>query len=117
MRKLIVVLLGGLSGERKISLLTGKACSKALRKKGYKVKEIDAKGHFLKDLQKLKPKAVSCNQLKKCIQKRYGCAECGAIVRSLVTLSILLGISTCFMLYVRIKVDSGTNDHWYYQFN
>ena len=58
MRKLIVVLLGGLSGERKISLLTGKACSKALRKKGYKVKEIDAKGHFLKDLQKLKPKAV-----------------------------------------------------------
>ena len=58
MKKLIVVLLGGLSGERKISFLTGKACSKALRKKGYKVKEIDAKGYFLKDLKKLKPKAV-----------------------------------------------------------
>jgi len=58
MRKLIVVLLGGLSGEREISFLTGKACSKALRKKGYRVKEIDAKGYFLKDLKKLKPKAV-----------------------------------------------------------
>ena len=33
MRNLIVVLMGGLSGERKISFLSGKACSKALRKK------------------------------------------------------------------------------------
>ena len=38
MRNLIVILMGGLSGERKISFLTGKACSKALKKKGYKVK-------------------------------------------------------------------------------
>ena len=45
MKNLIVVLMGGLSGERKISFLTGKACSKALKKKGYKVKELDAKGH------------------------------------------------------------------------
>ena len=37
MRNLIVVLMGGLSGERKISFLTGKACSKALKKKGYKL--------------------------------------------------------------------------------
>ena len=28
MKNLIVVLLGGLSGERKISFLTGKACPK-----------------------------------------------------------------------------------------
>ena len=33
--------MGGLSGERKISFLSGRACSKALRKKGYKVKVID----------------------------------------------------------------------------
>ena len=33
MKKLIVILLGGLSAERKISFLTGKACSKALKKK------------------------------------------------------------------------------------
>ena len=36
MRDLIVVLIGGLSDERKISFLTGKACSKALRKKNIK---------------------------------------------------------------------------------
>ena len=33
MSNLIVVLMGGLSGERKISFLTGKACSKVLKKK------------------------------------------------------------------------------------
>ena len=58
MKNLIVVLLGGVSGERKISFLTGKACSKALIKRGYKVKELDAKGNFVKKLKKLKPKTV-----------------------------------------------------------
>ena len=58
MRNLIVILMGGLSGERKISFLTGKACSKALKKRGYRVKEIDAKGHFTDKLKKLKPKAI-----------------------------------------------------------
>ena len=58
MRNSIVVLSGGMSGERKISFLTGKACSKALKKKGYKVKELDAKGYFVDKLKKLKPKLV-----------------------------------------------------------
>tara|TARA_B100001123_G_scaffold151686_1_gene175409 strand:- start:281 stop:1201 length:921 start_codon:yes stop_codon:yes gene_type:complete len=58
MKNLIVVLMGGLSGERKISFLTGKACSKALKKKGYKVKELDAKDDFVDKLKKLKPKLV-----------------------------------------------------------
>jgi len=58
MKNLIVVLMGGLSGERKISFLTGKACSKALKKKGYKVKELDAKGYFVDKLKKLKPNLV-----------------------------------------------------------
>jgi len=58
MKKTIVVIMGGLSGERKISFLTGKACSKALKRKGFKVKELDAKGHFIKKLRKLKPKIV-----------------------------------------------------------
>ena len=39
MKKLIVILLGGLSAERKISVLTGKACSKALKKKAIKLKK------------------------------------------------------------------------------
>jgi len=58
MKKLILVLMGGLSGERKISFLTGKACSNALKKKGYKVKELDAKGYFVDKIRKLKPHIV-----------------------------------------------------------
>ena len=58
MKNLIVVLLGGISGERKISFLTGKACSRALKKKGYKVINLDAKGYFVEKLRKLKPKIV-----------------------------------------------------------
>ena len=50
--------MGGISGERKISFLSGRACSKALRKKGYKVKELDAKGYFIEKLKILKPKLV-----------------------------------------------------------
>ena len=51
-------MLGGLSGERKISFLTGKACSKALIKKGYKVINLDAKGDYVNKLKKLKPRVV-----------------------------------------------------------
>ena len=58
MSNLVVVLMGGLSGERKISFLTGKACSKALKKKGYKVINLDAKGYFAEEINKLKPKMV-----------------------------------------------------------
>ena len=58
MKNLIVVLMGGLSGERKISFLTGKACSEALKKKGYKVVDLDVKGFFVDKLKKLKPKVV-----------------------------------------------------------
>ena len=58
MKNLIVVLMGGLSGERKISFLTGKACSEALKKKGYKIKGLDAKGYFVDKLKKIKPRLV-----------------------------------------------------------
>tara|TARA_B100001057_G_scaffold224214_1_gene224520 strand:+ start:14790 stop:15728 length:939 start_codon:yes stop_codon:yes gene_type:complete len=39
----ILVVLGGTSGERAVSLESGKACVKALKKKGYKVKIFDPK--------------------------------------------------------------------------
>ncbi len=58
MKKLVVVLMGGLSGEREISFLTGKSCSNALKKKGYKVINLDAKGYFANKLKKLKPDVV-----------------------------------------------------------
>ena len=58
MKNLVVVLAGGISGEREISKLTGKACIKALKKKGFKVKEFDPKGYFVNDLKKIKPKVI-----------------------------------------------------------
>jgi D-alanine-D-alanine ligase len=58
MKSLIVILLGGLSDERKISFLTGKACSNALKKKRFKVVNLDASGYFVKELKRLKPKIV-----------------------------------------------------------
>jgi len=58
MSKIVVVLMGGLSGERKISLLTGKACSAALKKKGYKVINLDAKKNFVDRLRYIKPNVV-----------------------------------------------------------
>ena len=58
MNNTVVVLMGGLSGERKISFITGKACSSALKKRGYKVINLDAKGYFVKELKKLKPKII-----------------------------------------------------------
>jgi len=58
MKKLVIVLLGGVSGERRISFLTGNACSKALKKKGYKVLNLDAKNDFVSKLKKLKPSKI-----------------------------------------------------------
>ena len=39
--KNVLVVLGGTSGERAVSLDSGKACMKALRKRGYKVSMFD----------------------------------------------------------------------------
>ena len=41
--KNVLVVLGGNSGERAISLETGRACETALKKKGYKVSSFDPK--------------------------------------------------------------------------
>ena len=50
--------MGGISGERKISFLSGKSCTKALIRKGYKVKEVDAKGCFVDKIKKINPQVV-----------------------------------------------------------
>ena len=41
--KKVLVVLGGTSGERAVSLESGRACIKALKKKGYKVSSFDPK--------------------------------------------------------------------------
>ncbi len=52
--KKVLVVLGGTSGERAISLDSGKACIKALKKKGYKVSTFDPKKKSLNFIEKNK---------------------------------------------------------------
>jgi len=58
MKKTILVLMGGISREKEISILSGRECVKALRKKKYKVKILDPKGNFINEIRKIKPKIV-----------------------------------------------------------
>ena len=59
--KKVAVVMGGLSGEREISLLSGKGVVEALKKSGYTVKAIDLTpdiAAFVKELQRFKPDVV-----------------------------------------------------------
>ena len=58
MKKHVAVLLGGLSSEREVSLRSGAAASKALKKLGYKVSEIDVGRDLAEKLKKIKPDLV-----------------------------------------------------------
>src|SRR5882757_4197672 len=56
--KRVAVLLGGLSPEREVSLVSGRACANALREEGFDVVEIDA-GHDLAErLREARPDAA-----------------------------------------------------------
>lgn len=52
----IAVLLGGRSAEREVSLVSGKACTKALRERGHEVLEIDPRDGVEEMVMALKPK-------------------------------------------------------------
>lgn len=54
----IAVLMGGISAEREISLITGSKISESLKRSGYNVKSVDAVGNFWLELQKFSPDAV-----------------------------------------------------------
>jgi D-alanine-D-alanine ligase len=56
--KRVVVLLGGLSSEREVSLRTGRAVSDALRSRGYDVVDVDMNRDVATALQAAKPDAV-----------------------------------------------------------
>src|ERR1700688_2593248 len=51
----IAVLLGGRSAEREVSLVSGRACAKALRAEGFDCTEIDAQGDVAADLSRASP--------------------------------------------------------------
>lgn len=54
----IVVLLGGPSAEREVSLSSGRECASALRNEGYEVIEIDAGDTLVADLRAANPDVV-----------------------------------------------------------
>ena len=58
MSKKILVILGGTSKEREVSLETGKSCIKALKKIGYHVKKFDPKFSSLNDIKKHKADVI-----------------------------------------------------------
>jgi len=51
----VAVLMGGLSSEREVSLVSGRECAKALRAAGYRVSEVDAGRDLAAVLTELKP--------------------------------------------------------------
>ncbi|HVZ69325.1 MAG TPA: D-alanine--D-alanine ligase [Rhizomicrobium sp.] len=52
---IVAVLLGGMSAEREVSLVSGRACAKSLREEGFDVVEIDAKDDLAAQLKAAKP--------------------------------------------------------------
>lgn len=58
MSKRVAVLLGGLSAEREVSLVSGRKCAEALRKKGYEVIEIDVDHDVYERLKEAEPDIV-----------------------------------------------------------
>ncbi|MEP6342868.1 MAG: D-alanine--D-alanine ligase [Maricaulaceae bacterium] len=54
----VAVLLGGVSSERDVSLVSGKACVEALRREGYRVSEIDVGYNLWEQLTQVKPDVV-----------------------------------------------------------
>ena len=52
--KNVLVVLGGTSGEREVSLESGKACIKALKKLGYKTFKFDPKKRPFNQISKKK---------------------------------------------------------------
>ena len=56
--KKILVVLGGTSGERTVSLASGKACMKALKKKKYSVSSFDPKKKNFNQIDRMKVDAI-----------------------------------------------------------
>ena len=57
-KKKILVVLGGNSKEREISIKTGKACISAIKRLGYKVEKFDPKKKSFFDIKRIKPNII-----------------------------------------------------------
>ena len=83
--KNVLVVLGGTSGERAISLESGRACIKALKKKDYKVSSFDPKIQNFNLINKKKVDVILLNN---------SCVESGNVVG--VVSSIEMPCRLCF---------------------
>lgn len=54
----VLVLMGGTSAEREVSLKSGTAVAKALRSKGYQVEALDFNSNIINKIQELRPEVV-----------------------------------------------------------
>ena len=57
-KKKILVVLGGNSKEREISIKTGKACISAIKRLGYKVETFDPKKKSFFDIKRTNPNII-----------------------------------------------------------
>ena len=58
MKKKILIILGGISKEREISLQTGNQVAKELKKNGYTIKTCEPYHHLLDVINKFKPNII-----------------------------------------------------------
>ena len=58
MTRHVAVLMGGLSAEREVSLVSGEACAKALEEQGYPVTRIDVGRDLHEVLARTRPDVV-----------------------------------------------------------
>ena len=83
----VAVLLGGLSSEREVSLVSGRECADALERLGAKVSRVDAGRDLAQVLSNLKPDV--------CFNALHGeWGEDGCVQGVLETLALPLGRST-----------------------
>lgn len=54
----VAVLMGGVSAEREVSLVSGEACARALEERGYRVSRVDAGSDLAQRLAELRPDRV-----------------------------------------------------------
>ena len=62
MKKKVLIVLGGNSREREISIKTGKACMKAIKRLGYKTITFDPKKQLFIDILKIKANGTKKNK-------------------------------------------------------
>ena len=74
----VVVLMGGPSAEREVSLSSGRECAKALRGEAFDVVELDAGPDLYAQLQELKPDVVFNAARKAALERSLSIASAEA---------------------------------------